>query len=163
MHRFNDNLTHWHSNEELLRALIAESVDFVLVGGLAVAWYCESRQADDMNLLVAPTPENSERIYRALLSLSLSNFSVDSFAKARVRAQLRKASHAELLTPSAGGPHYAEMVQSSAPAKLSKISIRVPCSAVHVAGSCRAEVANHDGRENAWRMSDRVCTTLAHQ
>ena len=87
VHRFNDNLTHWHSNEELLRALVAESVDFVLIGGLAVAWYCDSRQADDLDLLVAPTPENSERIYKALLSLSLSNFSVDFFAKPAVRVR----------------------------------------------------------------------------
>jgi hypothetical protein len=147
VHRFNDNLTHWHSNEELLRALIAESVDFVLVGGLAVAWYCESRQADDMNLLLAPTPENSERIYRALLSLSLSNFSVDSFAKTAVQVRLEKRYHAELLTPSAGGPAYAEVVQSSEPAKLLNVPIRVPSRAMLVRLKLWAIAANHDGRE----------------
>ena len=147
MHRFNDNLTHWHSNEELLRALVAESVDFVLIGGLAVAWYCESRQADDLDLLVAPTPENSDRIYRALLSLSLSNFDVDTFAKTAVRVRLEQRYHAELLTPATGGPAYAEIVQSSVPAKLLNVPIRVPSRAMLVRMKLWAIAANHDGRE----------------
>ena len=147
VHRFNDNLTHWHSNEELVRALVAENVDFVLVGGLAVAWYCEARQADDLDLLVAPTPENSERIHRALLSLNLSNCNVDSFAKPAVRARLEQRYHAELLTPSTGGPNYAEIVQSSAPAKLLNVPLRVPSRAMLVRMKLWAIAANHDGRE----------------
>ena len=109
MHRFNDNLVHWHSNEELLRALVAENVDFVLIGGLAVAWYCESRQADDLDLLVAPT--------------------------------------SELLTPSAGGPTYAEVAQSAEPAKLLGLPIRVPSRAMLVRTKLWSISANHEGRE----------------
>ena len=147
VHRFHDNLTHWHSNEELVRALVAEGVDFVLIGGLAVAWYCESRQADDMDLLVAPTPENSERIHRALVSLNMSNFDVASFAKPAVQVQLEQRYHAKLLTPAAGGPHYAEIVQSSAPAKLLNVPIRVPSREMLVRMKLWAIAANHDGRE----------------
>ena len=147
VHRFNDNLTHWHSNEELLRALVTESVDFVLIGGLAVAWYCEARQADDLDLLVAPTPENSERIHKALLSLNLSDFNVDSFAKPAVQVRLKQRYHAKLLTPSTSGPSYAELVQSSAPAKLLNVPIRVPSRAMLVRMKLGAIAANHDGRE----------------
>lgn len=147
MHRFNDNLVHWHSNEELLRALTAENVDFVLIGGLAVAWYCESRQADDLDLLVAPTPENAQRIHRALLGLNLANVDGDTFAKPGVRIRLGDRYYAELLTPSAGGPSFAEVVQSAEAAQLLGVPIRVPSRAMLVRMKLWAISANHDGRE----------------
>jgi hypothetical protein len=147
VHRVNDNLTHWHSNEELLRALVANSVDFVLIGGLAVAWYCDTRQADDLDLLVAPTPENSERIYKALISLDLSNVDVDTFAKTAVQARIKERYYAELLTPSPGGPHYAEIVQSSEPARLLGVPIRVPSREMLIRLKLWAIAAKHDGRE----------------
>jgi hypothetical protein len=122
-------------------------VDFVLIGGLAVAWYCDSRQADDLDLLVAPTPENSERIHRALVSLNLSNFDVGTFAKTAVQVRLEQRYHAELLTPSTGGPDYAEIAQSSAPAKLLNVPIRVPSREMLVRLKLWAIAANHDGRQ----------------
>jgi hypothetical protein len=147
VHRFNDNLVHWHSNEELLRALVAENVDFVLIGGLAVAWYCESRQADDLDLLVAPTPENAERIHRALVSLGLAELEAGTFAKPAVRVRLGERYYAELLTPSAGGPTYAEVAQSAEPAKLLGLPIRVPSRAMLVRTKLWSISANHEGRE----------------
>jgi hypothetical protein len=147
VHRFNDNLIHWQSNEELLRALMANSVDLVLIGGLAVAWYCERRQADDMDLLVAPTLDNSNLIYKALLSLNLSGFQSDSFAKSAVRARIRQRYNAEVLTPSLGGPEYAEVARSCEPAKLLGISIRVPSRAMLVRLKLHSITAKHDGRE----------------
>lgn len=147
MHRFNDNLIHWQSNEELLQALVANSVDFVLIGGLAVAWHCERREADDMDLLVAPTLDNSHLIYKALLSLNLPDFESDSFAKSAVRARIRQRYNAELLTPAIGGPDYAEVVRSSEPAKLLGVSLRVPTRAMLVRLKLHAIAAKHDGRE----------------
>jgi hypothetical protein len=147
VHRFNDKLIHWHSNEELVRALVAHSVDFVLIGGLAVAWYCDSRQADDLDLLVAPTPENSHRIFQALLSLNLSNFDIDSFTKPGVQARVTERYYAELLTPSTGGPGYTEIAQSSEPAKLLGVPIRVPSRAMLVRLKLYAIAAKHAGRE----------------
>jgi hypothetical protein len=147
MHRFNDNLMHWRSNEELVSALVIHNVDFVLIGGLAVAWYCDSRQAEDMDLLVAPTLENSSRIFNALVALDLSNFAVDSFAKTAVQARIGGRYHAELLTPSTGGPTYGEVVQSSEPARVLGISVRVPSRAMLVRLKLHAIAAKHEGRE----------------
>jgi hypothetical protein len=126
---------------------VAEGVDFVLIGGLAVAWYCESRRADDMDLLVTPTRENSNRIYKALLCLNLSNFESDTFAKAAVRAAIQQRYHAELLTPAIGGPGYAEVVQSAEPAKLLGVSIRAPTRAMLVRLKLHSIAAKHEGRE----------------
>lgn len=147
MHRFNDNLVHWNSNAELLQALVANGADFILVGGLAVAWHCESRRADDMDLLVAPTLENSHRIHAALLSLNLSSFESDSFAKPAVQARLTQRYHALLLTPSVGGPDYSEVVQSAEPAKLLEVPIRVPSRGMLVRLKLHALAAKYDGRE----------------
>jgi len=50
MNKVGDTLIHNGANEELVRALQSEGVEFVVVRGLAVAWYCSDRQADDMDL-----------------------------------------------------------------------------------------------------------------
>jgi hypothetical protein len=147
MHRFDDNLVHWHSNEEIVRALVAYEVDFVLIGGLAVAWYCNSRQADDMDLLVSPSLENSSRIFNALGSLNLTDFAVDSFAKTAVQARIKDRYYAELLTPSAGGPTYGEIVQSAKPARLLGVPIRVPSREMLIRLKLHAVAAKHDGRD----------------
>lgn len=138
---------HWHSNEELVSALAAHDVDFVLIGGLAIAWYCAARQADDMDLLVAPTVENSQRIYDALGSLSLANFAVDSFAKNEVRAKIKDRYYAELLTPAAGGPTFEEITQSAEPAMLLGIPVRVPSREMLVRLKLHAIRAQHDGHD----------------
>jgi len=138
---------HWHSNEELVLALAAHKVDFVLIGGLAIAWYCESRQADDMDLLVSPTLENSKRIYDALVSLQLANFAVDSFAKAGVQARIKERYYAELLTPSTDGPTYAEILQSAEPARLLGVPVRVPSREMLVRLKLHAIAAKHDGHD----------------
>jgi hypothetical protein len=147
VHRINDNLMHWHSNEELVSALVAHGVDFVVTGGLAIAWYCESRQADDMDLLVSPTLENSSRIYDALASLSLANFAVDSFAKHSVQAKIGDRYYAELLTPSTGGPTFAEIAQSAEPAKLLGVPVRVPSREMLVRLKLHAIGAKHEGHD----------------
>jgi hypothetical protein len=138
---------HWQSNEELLRALVDYDVDFVLIGGLAIAWYCESRQADDMDLLVSPTPENSGRIHDALASLHLANFPVDSFAKPAVRARITDRYYAELLTPPNGGPTFEEIVQSAEPARLLGVPVRVPSREMLVRLKLHSVTAKHDGHD----------------
>jgi hypothetical protein len=138
---------HWHSNEELVRALVIHDVDFVLIGGLAVAWYCDSRQADDMDLLVSPTLENSSRIYNTLISLNLSDFAVDSFAKADVQARIKERYYADLLTPVTGGATYREIAQSAQHASLLGVPVRVPSREMLVRLKLQAIAAKHDGRD----------------
>ncbi len=66
MNRVGDKLLHVGANKELIHAFTSGSVEFIVVGGLAVSWYCCDRKADDMDLLVNPTHENSVRNARAL-------------------------------------------------------------------------------------------------
>jgi hypothetical protein len=65
-----------------------------------------------------------------------------------VQVRLQQRYHAKLLTPSTGGPAYAEIAQLSVPAKLLNVPIRVPSRAMLVRMKLWAIAANHDGREN---------------
>lgn len=51
---------------EIAAALDAEAVEYVLFGGQAVNLHGILRFTDDIDLFVAPTPENVERLRRAL-------------------------------------------------------------------------------------------------
>ena len=53
------------------------------VGGHAVAYYGHPRATKDLDVLVRPTPENAERVYRALAS-----FGAPDLADAAILARL---------------------------------------------------------------------------
>lgn len=128
MNRIGDTLICTGSNEEIIRAFVAAGVEFVVVGGLAVAWYCTDRQAGDMDLLVNATPENSARISRALGTLSTlasGAFSASSFARLGLQVPLKNHHYAELLTPEVGGPSYADVAKDSVDAKVFNIPVRL--------------------------------------
>ena len=65
----------------LLRLFNAERVDYVIVGGYALAFHGSPRTTGDMDLLVRVTKDNAENVLRALsvfgfgsLNLSASDF-----------------------------------------------------------------------------------------
>jgi len=67
--------------KELLELLNAHGVEYVIVGGYAVAFHGAPRYTRDLDLYVRPTPQNAERVLVALrkfgfgdLDLTLSDF-----------------------------------------------------------------------------------------
>lgn len=148
MNRFGDNLICTGANEDIVRAFVANDVEFVLVGGLAVSWYCDTRTADDMDLVVDPTPENSERVHRALFSLNVTGgHDAASFAKLAVQAPLKQFHHADVLTPASDGPTFADIAESTVPAKLFGVPIRLPTVSMLVRLKECAIAANSGDRE----------------
>lgn len=124
--RIGDNLVHFGGNESLVRALNAAGVRFLIVGGLAMAWYCPARIADDMDLLIEPTPENAAKVAQAFNRLGLVGLSENSFVRPGLQVPLKDATfYAELLTPKDGGMAYAEAEASSVDARLFNIPVRV--------------------------------------
>lgn len=123
--RIGDNLVHWAANEELVRVLSDKGVRFVVVGGLAVAWHCPEREADDMDLLVDPTHENSERISLVLTSLRLTGHGPDSFSRSGLQVPLKQIYYADLLTPMAGAASFAEIESAAVNAWLFSIPVRL--------------------------------------
>lgn len=51
---------------DMLSALSAEGVDYLLVGAYAMAAYGRPRATGDMDILVRPAPDNARRVVRAL-------------------------------------------------------------------------------------------------
>jgi hypothetical protein len=51
---------------DLLSAFADEGVEYLLVGGYAVAFHAEPRATKDMDLWIAGSSENVERVFRAL-------------------------------------------------------------------------------------------------
>lgn len=59
--------------EDLVRLLLKNEVDFVLVGGHAVAFHGFTRATMDIDFLVRPSPENSDCIMAALEDFGFGN------------------------------------------------------------------------------------------
>jgi hypothetical protein len=51
---------------DMLSALSAERVDFLLIGAFALSVYGVPRATGDMDLWIRPSPENAARTHRAL-------------------------------------------------------------------------------------------------
>lgn len=51
---------------DLFRLFNEEGVEYLVVGAHAVMFYAEPRYTKDLDVWVNPTPDNAERVYRAL-------------------------------------------------------------------------------------------------
>ncbi len=52
---------------DIVALLCDEHAEFLIVGGFAVAFHGHPRATGDIDLLVRPSPENAERVFRALV------------------------------------------------------------------------------------------------
>lgn len=124
--RDGDNLIHFGGNESLVRALGDSGVRFLVVGGLALSWHFRDRQADDMDLMLDPSPENAERVVQALAKVGLHAASAQPFAQTGKQFPLKGGSlYAELLTPHPDGITYADADADAVPAQLFGIPVRL--------------------------------------
>lgn len=62
-----------------------EKVEYLLVGGWAVSFHANFRVTDDIDLWVKPSPDNAQRVIRALLKFGapLHGMDIEEFAKPR--------------------------------------------------------------------------------
>src|ERR1043165_7897565 len=69
--------------KEMLEALNAFHVRYLIVGAHAVMKYTEPRYTKDLDVLVATDPENAEHVFRALAHFGapLAGYSPDDFKK----------------------------------------------------------------------------------
>lgn len=89
-------------NNELVGQLVNHGVRFLVVGGLAVHFYNESRMADDLDLLIEQSPENADRLFAAFVALKLTpQFSKNLIAQPSQtpkQLSLKPTFYADLLT-----------------------------------------------------------------
>jgi predicted nucleotidyltransferase len=147
MNRVGDTLLHFGPNQALVRAFVDAGVEFVIIGGLAVAWHRANRQADDMDLLVNPTAENSSRIARVLDRLNIRGVVTDSFARLGLQVPLKQTFYADLLTPEKDGATYVEIVDNSVAAKIFSIPVRLASVSSLIAMKARAVAAAEAQRD----------------
>ena len=62
-------LTTFGPNKSLLTAFNDCKVKYMVVGGLAVKYYCANRKVDDLDLLVSPTMKNAINIAQAFAKM----------------------------------------------------------------------------------------------
>lgn len=63
----------------LLQELIAQEVDFLIIGGVAVGYHGHVRATKDVDVVPAPDPANLERLTRVLVQLEAKVEGADDF------------------------------------------------------------------------------------
>jgi hypothetical protein len=68
---------------DILFALSDENADFLIVGAHALGFHGIARATGDLDILVRPSPENAQRVWRAMLRFGapLSGLSIDDLSK----------------------------------------------------------------------------------
>lgn len=117
-----------HGNDELVRSLQSFCVNFIVVGGVAVAVHgCrDSLHVDDFDILVEPTIENSKNIISALKLLHINvPFSAEDLARPLIQVPLKCMHYwADILTPSCG-VDFAQLVDRSVQARVGESFVLV--------------------------------------
>ncbi len=106
-------------------ALLSHEVDFVVVGGHAVAYHGYPRMTESFDLLMRPTLENGERIVKALGDFGFSSIALaaaDFTASDRVIQLGRAPNRIDLLTH-LYGVEFGEVWQSRIAASLDGLSV----------------------------------------
>ena len=63
---------------ELLELFNAFKVEYIIVGGYALAFHGAPRYTGDIDILVKPTPENAHRILKALDDFGFGSYRFNS-------------------------------------------------------------------------------------
>ena len=100
-------LTTFGLNESLLTAFNDCKVKYMVVGGLAVKYYCANRKVNDLDLLVSPTMKNAINIAQAfakmdsqgLKEVDLCKLDYRKLSEFGVQIRLKKFLYVDILTP----------------------------------------------------------------
>lgn len=87
---------HFHP-EELMDALVAGGVHFILIGGLAVGVHGVVRATRDMDIVPDPDPANLTRLAAVLGELDAEQIGVLEAGRGRTRHRVAWATHPSLL------------------------------------------------------------------
>jgi hypothetical protein len=72
----------------LLRVLAAHEVEFVVIGGFAVARYGYVRATKDLDIVPSPKRQNLERLLRALVQLEATQIEIGDFRREELPLEL---------------------------------------------------------------------------
>jgi len=90
------------ANRYLLEALNSYSVEYMVVGGVAVHYYDPTRKFDDLDLQINPTEVNAQRTIDALKSLGVGvEFDAHQLAGQKKQIGVKHTYYADIVTPAA--------------------------------------------------------------
>ena len=134
-------------NTDFVSALTEKGVRVILVGGLAVRYYCPEREADDLDLLVEPTEGAGAAIAEVLFRFSdAAAFQPADFAKPRRHYRQKRALYLDLLTPHEEDDFDALWGRTEK-AKLNGASVRVAAVSDLLAMKRRAVAERNDEKD----------------
>lgn len=94
------SLPTFHANGKFVEVLVSRGVRLLIVGGLAVKYYCPERQANDLDLLIEPTAIAGREVFNALPAFNeMPAFQPEDFASPNRHLSQKRALYLDLLTP----------------------------------------------------------------
>ena len=111
---------------ELLELFNHHQVDYVIVGGYALAFHGAPRYTGDIDLLVNPTSENSSRIFTALVKFGFGSvgLSAEDFQKPNQIVQLGVPPVRVDIITSISGVATDEVLACSVPGKYGDLQVK---------------------------------------
>jgi hypothetical protein len=117
-----------HRNHAFVVELIRCDTKFLVVGGLAVQFYCPDRDVDDLDLLVEATPHNAEQVVTVATEFGYQIDPESLLAHPAVQLPMKNELYLDILTPKPSGEAFDSLWASSVRAHLNDLNtpIRLP-------------------------------------
>lgn len=131
--------------KEMLQALVAEKVDFLLVGAYALAAHGYPRATMDIDIWVMPSPDNADAVLRAIrrFGAPLHNLTKADLEKEGTVFQIGVAPRRIDIITAASGLDYGEAASQAATVQIEGIAVRIP-SVAHLIRNKRATGRTRD-------------------
>jgi hypothetical protein len=113
---------------DMLLALSAEKVRFILIGAYAMAAHGYPRATMDIDIWILPSPKNAEAVLRALqrFGAPLGNLTMEDLQKDGTIFQIGVAPRRIDIITSASGLKFEQTYNRSIPANIEGIEVRIP-------------------------------------
>ena len=114
--------------KDILRALSAENVKFMLVGAYALAVHGYPRATMDIDIWVMPSPENADAVFRALrrFGTPLHNLTKDDLLQDGTIFQIGVAPRRIDIITSASGLQFDHTYRDSILVNIEGLNVRIP-------------------------------------
>lgn len=137
---------------EILSVFSDEKVEYLLVGAYALAAHSNPRATEDIDVWVNPSPENSARVYSALLRFgaATSDLSEDTFTHRQREVQIGEApQRIDILTSITGVDDFEEAFLERLDAEVEGVPIPVLSQRLLIQNK-RATARPQDIADVAW-------------
>jgi predicted nucleotidyltransferase len=113
--------------KDFLKLLDAEGVEYLLIGGYAVAYHGYPRATEDIDIWVASSPQNAQRIIRALkeFGFDVPELTPDLFLKAESIVRMGVPPLRIELSTTISGVDFAECYQARLTEAIDGITVNI--------------------------------------